>query len=397
MKIALIWKNDYPWDVRVEKIANSLHEAGHDVYLLCGNKKQLKREEVIDGINVIRLPCTHNRFMNSLISLPFHFNPFWLKMAGETVSHKGIELVIVRDLPLVSIGIFLKKRFGIPLILDMAENYPAMYWDRTRKGGWTAIKNWFLKNPYLAEYTERRAMEACDHIFVVVEESAQRLIANGVDSANISIVSNTPDMRNFVNDSSTGEHKQVQVVFVGLIQERGLDIVVKSLGRIRDIGIPVKFLVIGEGHYLNQLKLIAKQYQVEHMVEFKGWVKNPTIPAYIHESDIGVIPHKKNPHSDTTIPNKLFDYMACSKPVIVSNAVPLKRIVEEERCGLVFSAGSVESFTDALKQMLLNPAAAVEMGRNGAVAVRRRYNWSYDSAVLKRVVAVFATRGAGIN
>lgn len=393
MKIVLIWKNDYPWDVRIEKMANSLHEAGHDVFLLCGNKKRLKREETINGVKVIRLPFTRSNLVSSLISLPFHFNPFWLWMAAKVVRRQGIGLVIVRDLPLISIGFFLKKKFRIPLILDMAENYPAMYWDRISKGGWTAIKSWFVKNPRLMEYMEKRATEKCDHIFVVVEESAQRLIDNGADGEKISIVSNTPDMKIFESDAPIEKHNYVQLVYAGFIQARGLDIIVESLSKVRDIGIPVKFMVIGEGHYLDQLKLITKRLQVETMVEFMGWVKNTQIPSYIRASDVGVIPHNKNPHSDTTIPNKLFDYMACAKPVIVSNAGPLKRIVEEERCGLVFSAGNVESFTGALKQMLLDSAAAAEMGRNGAAAVRRRYNWDYDSAVLKCVVESFTTAG----
>lgn len=393
MKIALIWKNDYPWDIRVEKIANSLHEAGHDVYLLCGNKKKLIRQEIISGVKIIRLPYTRSNLVNSLISLPYYFNPFWLWMAAKVIGRQGVELVIVRDLPLISIGFFLKKKFHVQLILDMAENYPAMYWDRISKGGWTAIWNWFIKNPPLMEYMERSATERCDHIFVVVEESAQRLIANGVDSAKISIVSNTPDLKNFEPITPKEGRKFVQLVYAGFIQERGLDIVVESLGKVRSIGIPVKFMVIGEGHYLNRLKLITRQHQVEDMVDFKGWVENTLIPGYIAESDIGVIPHKKNPHSDTTIPNKLFDYMACARPVIVSNAGPLKRIVQEEQCGLVFSAGSVESFTEVLTQMLQNPAAAAEMGRKGAAAVKRRYNWGYDAAMLKRVVARFSVAG----
>lgn len=392
MRIALIWKNDYPWDVRVEKIANALHEAGHDVYLLCGNKKKLPREEIIGGINVVRLPFSRSNFLSSLISLPFYFNPFWLKMASTAVQQKGIELVIVRDLPLISIGLFLKRKYRIPLILDMAENYPAMYWDRINKGGWTAIKNWFIKNPRLMEHIEKRATEECDHILVVVEESAQRLIDNGADGSKISIVSNTPDLKIFAHAANPSERKHVQLVYAGFIQARGLDIIVESLSRIRGIGTPVRFVVIGEGHYLDQLKLITKQHRVEDMVEFKGWVKNTSIPGYILDSDIGVIPHNKNPHSDTTIPNKLFDYMACAKPVIVSNAAPLKRIVEEERCGVVFTAGSVDSFTEALKALIQNPAAAAEMGRSGAAAVQRRYHWGYDAAVLKRVVAAFASR-----
>jgi len=397
MKIALIWKNDYPWDVRIEKVASALREAGHDVHLLCANTKQLKREETINGVKVVRLPFTRNNLANSLVSMPFHFNPFWMWMATKVVKRHGVNLVIVRDLPLISIGFFLKKKFRIPLMLDMAENYPAMYWDRIGKGGWIAFKSWFVKNPRLMEYVEKRAIEKCDHIFVVVEESAQRLIGKGADGAKISIVSNTPDMRIFRSDASIERHDYVQLVYAGFIQARGLDIIVESLAKVRDIGVPVKFVVIGDGHYLEQLKQITRRLRLEDMVEFKGWVQNTLIPSYIRASDIGVIPHNKNPHSDTTIPNKLFDYMACAKPVIVSNASPLQRIVEAERCGLVFSAGSVESFTEALKRMLLNPAAAEEMGRNGAAAVRRLYNWGQDSAVLKRVVASFETAGHADN
>lgn len=386
MKIALIWKNDYPWDVRVEKIAHALRDAGHDVYLLCGNKNKLPREETIDGVNIVRLPFSRNNILNSLISLPFYFNPFWLWMASAVVRRKGIGLVIVRDLPLISIGIYLKRKFRLSLILDMAENYPAMYWDRIHKGGWTAIKSWFVKNPRLMEYTEKRATEECDHIIVVVEESAQRLVANGADRKKISIVSNTPDLRIFNNDIPAGKKDHVQLVYAGFIQARGMDIVVESLAKTRHLGIPVKFVVIGEGHYLAELKRITKNLHVEDRVEFKGWVKNTSIPAYIRDSDIGVIPHKKNPHSDTTVPNKLFDYMACAKAVIVSNAAPLKRIVEEEKCGRVFAAGSVESFSEALTWMLQNREAVEEMGRNGAAAVQRRYNWDYDKAVLVRLV-----------
>ena len=393
MKIALIWKNDYPWDVRIEKIANALHEAGHEVYLLCANTKRLKREEIANGVRVVRLPFTRSNLVNSLISTPFPLNPFWMWMAAKVVKHHKVNLVIVRDLPLISIGLFLKRMLRVPLILDMAENYPAMYWDRIHKGGLTGLKSWFVKNPRLMEYMEKRAMEKCDHTFVVVEESAQRLIANGADVAKISIVSNTPDMKMFQSDAPIEKHDCVQLVYAGFIQARGLDIIVESLGRVRDTGVPVKFLVIGDGHYLEQLKRITKRLRLETMVDFKGWVQNTQIPSLIRASDVGVIPHNKNPHSDTTIPNKLFDYMACAKPVIVSNAGPLQRIVEEERCGLVFSAGSVESFTKALKWMLLNPAAAAEMGRNGAAAVRRRYNWDYDSTVLKRVVASLPSGG----
>ena len=342
MKICILWKNDYPWDVRIEKFAITLKEAGHDVYLLCSNIKKLPREEIVNYIKIFRSPFSNNNLINSAISAPFYFNPFWLRMVNKIVKQHNIELIIVRDLPLILIALLIKKIYHIPLILDMAENYPAMYWNRIKKGGFSAFKNWFLKNPYLISYIEKYAIKRVDHIFVVVKESAKRLISKGANENKISIVSNTPDLKIF-QKKRYNKKKYLQIIYIGFIQEgRGIDTVINSLYKIKENnGLAVKFIVIGDGDYLNQLKILVKKQSIEDVVEFKGWMKNTAIPQYIFESDIGIIPHRKTEHTDSTIPNKLFDYMACGKPVIVSNAEPMKRIVKEEKCGLVFCSGNV--------------------------------------------------------
>lgn len=390
MNICIIWKNDYPWDVRIEKFGVSLKEIGHDIYLLCSNTTKLKREEIINGMNVRRLPSVKNSWLNSLISSPFYLNPFWFNMVNQTIIHEKIDLIIVRDLPLILIGLLMKKKYHIPIILDMAENYPAMYWKRLKKGGMSTFKNWLIKNPSLIEYIEKYAANRVDHLFVVVEESAQRLISMGIEGKKISIVSNTPDLKIFVAENQIKLEKPLQIIYVGFVQEeRGLDTIINSLSKIRHSGFTIKFIIIGDGDYLGQLKSLAQKNRVEDMVEFIGWVKNTLIPKFIYACDIGIIPHKKTDHTDTTIPNKLFDFMACGKPVIVSNTNPMKRIVEEEKCGLVFRSEDEEDFSMTIKKVIDTPAMLLEMGVNGQKAVKRRYNWGFDSITLEQVIEKF--------
>ena len=38
MIICKIWDVDYPWDIRVEKVANSIVVEGQDVHLVCQNQ-----------------------------------------------------------------------------------------------------------------------------------------------------------------------------------------------------------------------------------------------------------------------------------------------------------------------------------------------------------------------
>lgn len=396
MKICLIWKNDYPWDVRIEKIALSLIQAGHEVHLLCSNTRQQQREADIHGILVRRLPSVNNRRLNALISTPFYFNPFWWHLISRTVAKQHIDLIIVRDIPLVLLALRIKATRHLPVILDMAENYPAMYWKRAREGGWSSVRSWFTKNPYLIELIERYASKHVDHIFVVVKESAHRLIAADVNPDKISIVGNTPDLTRLAKSSpavTRGASPQaLHLLYVGFIQEgRGLDTVLGALSRLTESGLRMKFSVIGDGIYLEPLRCRAREYHLESVVEFKGWMDNSLVPQYIHESDVGIIPHYKTAHTDTTIPNKLFDFMACGKPVIVSDADPMKRIVMEEQCGLVFRSGDPDDLRRAIEQALTDPDALLKMGTNGQRAVRQHYNWAHDSHLLTRVVAGFQT------
>src|SRR3972149_2248964 len=94
--------------------------------------------------------------------------------------------------------------------------------------------------------------------------------------------------------------------------------------------------IIGDGTELNSLKGLVKILNLEKSVDLKGWVNFSEVPKIIKESTICLIPHLRSEHTDTTIPNKIFDYMAMGKPVVASDCEPLKRIIQEEKCGFVF-------------------------------------------------------------
>jgi glycosyltransferase involved in cell wall biosynthesis len=88
--------------------------------------------------------------------------------------------------------------------------------------------------------------------------------------------------------------------------------------------------------------------------------------------------------TDTTVPNKLFDYMAGGLPVAVSSAKPLKRIVTETGCGVTFRSGDASSCASALAE-LSSPAKWQYCSTAGVKAVASKYNWSMDAERLRRV------------
>ncbi|NUQ21724.1 MAG: glycosyltransferase, partial [Gemmatimonadaceae bacterium] len=97
----------------------------------------------------------------------------------------------------------------------------------------------------------------------------------------------------------------------------------------------------------------------------------------------------------STVPNKLFDYMAAGLPVVTSSAIPAARIVRETGAGEVFTARDASSLAGAIER-LRAPEARTTRGEAGRRAVRERYNWERDSATLLAAVEGTIARHARI-
>jgi|MTBAKSStandDraft_1061840.scaffolds.fasta_scaffold01661_8 glycosyltransferase involved in cell wall biosynthesis len=389
MKILFVWDSDYPWDIRVSKICNSLLNGGHEVHLVCRNQKRQLLEELYEGIHIHRLYCLPQflgRF-NDIFGFPLFFSPIWFLRIFNIAKSMKTDAIIVRDLPMAPTALFIGKLTVQPVILDMAECYPELIRLIWRFEPFR-LKNLVVRNPWLADLVEKKVVKNVDHVWVMIDESRDRLLRKGVPADRISIVSNTPDFRRFTSHNSTIQETvqkhpdRLVLLFVGFVNfSRGLDVVLDAIPQTIAKGIDVFCVILGTGTAEKVLQERVRQLGIQKNVTFEGWVDNKQVPDYIFKSDICLVPHHKCSHWENTIPNKLFDYMAAAKPVLVSDVKPMQRIVEEVNCGLVFQSGSVESLVTQITK-LADAELRQALGANGRRAVRDRYNWSNEEKVM---------------
>ena len=109
------------------------------------------------------------------------------------------------------------------------------------------------------------------------------------------------------------------------------------------------------------------------------------MPQVYSESHVCVIPHKKNPYMDSALPIKLFDAMAASRPVVVTNCFEMRRLVESEKCGISTDCEAT-SLSEAIDYVLSNKVAA-EMGLRGREAVERRHSWAHRAETIKQFLS----------
>ena len=167
------------------------------------------------------------------------------------------------------------------------------------------------------------------------------------------------------------EGKKV-VVYVGELSEwHGADLLIDIAEKVEG----VKFLMVGKN-----LELLREEVEKKNVVGkfvFTGFVKYEKVPEYIFAADIAVAPYRKTDGMKVFYfsPIKIFEYMACAKPVVASDVEVVKDIINENRCGLLAKQGDAEDFAEKIKMLLEDEALRKRFGDNGRKAAIGKYTW----------------------
>lgn len=117
----------FPGDVRVTKEARALLSKDHRITLLCLGKKGMPEKENVMGISVIRMfppRSSIRRTARAIFSSTFFDDLKWRKVLEKIIKEKEIEIIHCHDLPTVNLARKVARKFSIPVIADLHENYP---------------------------------------------------------------------------------------------------------------------------------------------------------------------------------------------------------------------------------------------------------------------------------
>ena len=106
-----------------------------------------------------RLPALSPVFggLHDVVNFPYPVSPVWLRAIDRVVRRSGAEMILVRDIPLALPAIAVGRLRRIPVVLDMAENYPAMLEDQLRYTP-TRMVDRLIRQPGLAKLIERASV-----------------------------------------------------------------------------------------------------------------------------------------------------------------------------------------------------------------------------------------------
>jgi len=162
-----------------------------------------------------------------------------------------------------------------------------------------------------------------------------------------------------------------------------------ALKQLLDENLNIKLLLVGGGVGYEKNVELAKEYDLLKNIIFTGTVPYTQVPKYISCMDVCVIPFKVDRVSQNSLPLKLFEYMACEKPVISTKVEGIIESVGD----MVLYASNTSEYMSEITKLYNDEELRRSMGLKGRRFVEENYNW--EKIVRKLETTLKTAMGGG--
>jgi len=404
--------NPFTNDARVKREARCLIDEGYVVDIIAIKTKDVKSFEVLDGINIIRVEKSGRwiRFLRNkkykllLVSLLVVslFLLLYIKvylavllLIGITLIRKWlINLMMFIRVVIKMSKIGLKNRYDIyhahdlntliQVVICAKMRRKKCIYDshevQTSRSGYnrltTKFLEWFLVH-FIDEMimtTETRAnyIEKIYHFKPkVIHNYAEFIDYDEVDSID------------YYQTYQISLDKKIILYQGGLQPGRGLTHLVRAMCEVDDGHL----VIIGKSYKDEKKHLleIVDEYNLDHRVTFIDKVPLHELPRYTKGAYMGCqLLQNINFNHYSALSNKLFEYMMMHLPIISCNLIEIRKVVEENKIGLVVNSDHVNEISTAINQLIHDPDLHTRFVSNCRRA-KLIYNWDNERHQLIRI------------
>lgn len=385
MKICIFTNHFYPEDFKVNDIAFELAKLGYEITVLTaipdypkgkffdGYSLFKRRHEVVNGVNVIRLPIIP-RGKGGAIRLVLNYTSYFFCLSIFTFFHglrNKYDKIFVHLTSPFFIGVCAKKlskRQKIPMIFWTLDLWPESL---ISAGG---FKNKLLINQQTRMVS--KVYEQCSKILIGSKGFEKSICEKGDFKDKLVYFPNwAEDVKeeclddfdiNKIEPFASKKNDDFILLFAGNLGEaQNLDAILEAANLLKDEK-RIKFVFVGDGRRKEHLESIVNEKNLQNTVYFTGRYPITTMPVFMQNADVLLFSLKDEPCFNLTVPSKVQFYMAQGKPVLAMINGDGADLVQEADCGFSVSAGDSEAFANAVEKMYsLSKDELNNLGKNG--------------------------------
>ena len=317
----------------------------------------------------------------------------WAELAYSFVAYRRMARIIRQEKPsaiyerynlFLLAGIWAKKRFGLPLILEV--NAPTAV-ERRQYGG--------LAMPWLADWAESYVWKRADLVLPVTQVLADYMVSKGVERKRIHVIPNAINPLHYAQLPSAdaaraelGLSGRVVIGFTGFVREWDrLDRIVRWIAE-RGQALNAHLLVIGDGPARAEIEQCAADLRVADRLSFTGAVPRQRVPHLSMAFDIALqtalVPYAS--------PLCLFEYIALSKAIVAPDQPNHHEILTQGVNALLYDPNDETGIERALDQLAADAALRDRIGAAaGRLIAEQQLTWRQHA---EKVVELFRAAGA---
>ena len=380
MRIGMILDKTFPPDPRVENEATALIKSGHKVFLFCLKYDDENENETIHGIQVKRYLSNKLEYKLSALAYTFSFyTNLMSKKIANFLSENKIEAIHMHDMRIAEAVFKVNIKLNLPTVLDLHDNMPEVMKEYPHL---QKFPGKHLISPQKWKIKEEEFIAKADKVITVSQEFIEEVVdRTGIERGKIILVPNTVQRSfysNVVIDEDITEKywKNFTILYLGdTALRRGLLTAIDAIDILRKKINHIKLVIVGKSSTDDVLKDRVKELDLDDFIDFEGWQDVSLFPSYITASDICISPLYRNPQHDVAYANKLFQYMSFAKPVLVSDALAQKKLVEKTKSGFIHKEKDAVAFAEKIMILYKDPELREQMGENGKRFIEEEFVW----------------------
>ena len=342
-------------------------------------KHRFWERQKLNGFRVIRTWVFATPRKTALRRLLFYFS-FMKTAAWAGLLVPGrFDVVYATSPPLFvgAAGLFLSRVKNAPFVLEVRDLWPE-----------SAVELGELHNRRLihwARWLEELFYRKARKIVVVTKGILNQLLERGVSAQKLVFIPNGSNTEIYSNRGQAFK-KELGLEDKFVVGYAGIFGLAQGMNFLCDIAESLKtnpdihFLFVGEG---------PKKPDVLHWKEEKNLtnltvlaeVPRQEIAQVISAFDVSLVPLKKNRLFEGALPSKMFDSMACERPILLSVAGEAAEVLRRSGGGMFVEPENLPQMKEAILRLKQNPELRIQMGKKGRRFVEE--NFSRENLALK--------------
>lgn len=330
-------------EIHLHEIFKRLVRSGHQVTLLCSRSEDMREEEVVDGVRIIR---TGNRY-----TYPFKVCTAYRKLRRS----ESFDLVVeaLNKVPLFS-PLWVEERVHL-LVHHLFGK--TIFREATLP---LALITWLMERPLPLAYRNTPTI-------AISESTAEDLARRGLSKDSVVVV------HPGVDTSVEGEGVPITPptwLYLGRVKRyKGVETLLRAGAILKQRGHSFNIKIAGEGEDIRRLMLRSIKLNVHNETWFLGRVNEPRKISLFREATANIYPSPKEGWGMTVLEAGLQ-----GTPTIASDSPGLRDAVRDGITGILVPHGDPTALADAMESLILDASARKRLGRE-AKRWAKEHDW----------------------